>query len=91
MMTAIPARASDAGPDETSEQKDWLDLLFDAGEEVTLARSYRLERDDPDAQRKLRLEAIDRARTALDQAEALLRTPPKPPVEPEDYTGEDLL
>lgn len=55
----IPGRASDAGPASTGEPMDWRDYLEDAIDDLQTA--LRLYRDDPAAERKLRLERIGHA------------------------------
>lgn len=59
----IPARASDAGPQEPTETRDADDWAFEAYWQI---RTYRrIVRDDPKVERKLKLEALDLAIDAL--------------------------
>lgn len=70
----LPSRASDAGPDTRPSQHErpptWDDYALVAEEELHAVQ--KLYRDNPALERKLRLECIDRAQTALDEARTLL-------------------
>jgi hypothetical protein len=69
----LPNRASDAGP-EPIEELDWRDYLYVAGEDVQAAGRIEsdIRFDAPEGRNRNRIEAIDHAIAALQEAKELL-------------------